>query len=81
MKRVNVKCKKANVRLSETRQGNRSPNRKAGKERPRGWKALSSRPPRPPVRGWLCRELRTSEIFWNWLLDWLHFSAVSRATL
>lgn len=26
-------------------------------------------------------ELPTSEIFWNWLLDWLHFSAVSRATL
>lgn len=23
----------------------------------------------------------TSDIFWNWLLAWLHFSAVSRATL
>lgn len=35
----------------------------------------------PRVDGCLWAELPTSEIFWNWLLDWLHFSAVSRATL
>ena len=40
-----------------------------------------SNPQNPMSSGWLCREQPTSEIFWNWLLDWLHFSAVSRATL